>query len=87
MTPKVFFDTNIILYFFGDEGYRTEAAERLLVEGGVVSIQVLNELVSVAHGKLRMNVVFVGQRLSQLDHFRGNIDPVSLGSLFRKINR
>jgi predicted nucleic acid-binding protein len=55
MTPKVFFDTNIILYFFGDEGYRTEAAERLLVEGGVVSIQVLNELVSVAHGKLRMN--------------------------------
>jgi predicted nucleic acid-binding protein len=53
MTPRVFFDTNVLLYFFSEEGYRTEVAERLLVQGGVVSVQVLNELVSIARGKLR----------------------------------
>jgi predicted nucleic acid-binding protein len=55
MTPRVFFDTNVVMYFFGDEGHHTEVAEHLLVQGGVVSIQVLNELVSIARGKLRMN--------------------------------
>jgi predicted nucleic acid-binding protein len=55
MIRKAFFDTNILLYFFSDAGKRTEVAEDLLLQGGVVSIQVLNELVSVAHGKLKMN--------------------------------
>jgi predicted nucleic acid-binding protein len=55
MTPRVFFDTNVLLYFFSEEGYRTEVAERLLVQGGVVSVQVLNELVSAARKKLKMN--------------------------------
>ena len=55
MTPRVFFDTNVLLYFFSEEGYRKEVAERLLVQGGVVSVQVLNELVSAARKKLKMN--------------------------------
>jgi predicted nucleic acid-binding protein len=55
MSTRDFFDTNVVVYFFSVEGRHTEVAEGLLVEGGVVSVQVLNELVSVAHGKLRMN--------------------------------
>jgi predicted nucleic acid-binding protein len=55
MTAKVFFDTNILIYFFSEEGFYTEVAEGLLVQGGVVSVQVLNELVSTARRKLRMN--------------------------------
>lgn len=55
MSTGIFFDTNILLYFFSEAGFRTEVAEALLVQGGVISVQVLNELVSVAHGKLKMN--------------------------------
>jgi predicted nucleic acid-binding protein len=55
MTAKVFFDTNILLYFFSDAGFHTQIAEDLLVQGGVISVQVLNELVSVTRGKLRMS--------------------------------
>jgi predicted nucleic acid-binding protein len=55
MTARVFFDTNVLVYFFSEAGLHTETAESLLVEGGVVSVQVLNELVSVARGKLGMS--------------------------------
>lgn len=37
-----FFDTNVVLYLL-DDGPKAEAAERLLADGGVVSVQVLNE--------------------------------------------
>ncbi len=37
-----FFDTNVILYLL-DDGPKAEIAERLLAQGGVISVQVLNE--------------------------------------------
>ena len=55
MSAEVFFDTNILLYLFMEDGYRTQVAEELVLQGGVVSVQVLNELVSVARGKLKMS--------------------------------
>jgi predicted nucleic acid-binding protein len=55
MSAAVFFDTNILLYLFMEDGRRTPVAEELIVQGGVVSVQVLNELVSVARGKLKMS--------------------------------
>jgi predicted nucleic acid-binding protein len=48
MSAAVFFDTNILLYLFMEDGRRTPVAEELIV-------QVLNELVSVARGKLKMS--------------------------------
>ena len=55
MSDKVFFDTNILLYTIGQHDARTPTAEALLARGGVISVQVLNELVSVAHRKLQMS--------------------------------
>jgi predicted nucleic acid-binding protein len=55
MTARVFFDTNVLLYFATDAGRRTALAEQLIIEGGVISVQVLNELVSIARGKLKMS--------------------------------
>lgn len=54
MSAAVFFDTNILLYLFLEDGYRTQVAEELVLQGGMVSVQVLNELVSVARGKLKL---------------------------------
>lgn len=55
MSDKVFFDTNVLLYTIGQHDARTPTAEALLARGGLISVQVLNELASVAHRKLRMS--------------------------------
>jgi predicted nucleic acid-binding protein len=55
MSGKAFFDTNILVYVLGQKDKRTEAAEALLAGGGIVSVQVLNELANVSRKKLRMS--------------------------------
>ena len=55
MSDKAFFDTNILLYTIGQNDTRTPTAEALVAGGGVVSVQVLNELAAVAHRKLGMS--------------------------------
>lgn len=46
-----FFDTSILVYAFAESGTRTSIAENLLAEGGVFSVQVLNEFVAVVRRK------------------------------------
>ena len=48
MGSDAFFDTNIVVYAFIESDARSAAADRLLSEGGVVNVQVLNEFVNVA---------------------------------------
>ena len=55
MSDKVFFDTNVLVYTIGQHEARTPTAEALLARGGLISVQVLNELTSVAHRKLQMS--------------------------------
>ena len=55
MSDKVFFDTNVMLYTIGQHDARTPTAEALLARGGVISVQVLNELASVARRTLQMS--------------------------------
>jgi predicted nucleic acid-binding protein len=52
---KVFIDTNVLLYAIGQHDARTPRAEALLASGGTISVQVLNELASVARRKLHMS--------------------------------
>ena len=46
MSEKVFFDTNVLIYTIGQHDARTPTAEALLSRGGLISVQVLNELAS-----------------------------------------
>lgn len=55
MSGRPFFDTNVLGYIIGQQDQRTETAETLLAAGGVVSVQVLNELAAVARRKLGMS--------------------------------
>ena len=48
---SAFFDTNILLYTVSNDLRKARAAE-VLREGGVISVQVLNEFTSVARRKL-----------------------------------
>jgi len=54
MRDKVFFDTNVLIYAIAQNDGRGPRAEALLATGGVVSVQILNEFVSVARRKIRM---------------------------------
>lgn len=53
MLAKAFFDTNLLIYAAIGEDPRSARAEELLSAGGTISVQVLNEFVSVARRKLR----------------------------------
>ena len=55
MPASPFLDTNVLLYSVAEHELRTEVAEALLVTGGVISVQVLNEFVATARRKLAMS--------------------------------
>jgi len=55
MSAPPFLDTNVVLYAFTPSGEKTLTAERILYEGGVVSVQVLSELTSVSCTKFKMS--------------------------------
>ena len=52
---KPFIDSNIILYLFSSDVLKADKAEKILANGGVVSVQVLNEVVSVCRRKLKLS--------------------------------
>jgi predicted nucleic acid-binding protein len=52
---EVFFDSNVLLYLVSSDVSKADTAEALLAEGGHVSVEVLNEFVSVAIRKQAMN--------------------------------
>jgi predicted nucleic acid-binding protein len=54
MNARPFFDTTVLVYVVAQHDERTAASEALLDAGGIVSVQVLNELAAVAHRKLKM---------------------------------
>ena len=54
MPAKDFLDTNVLIYAVAKNDPRAAKAEALLASGGMVSIQSLNEFVSVARRKLGM---------------------------------
>jgi len=55
MSDKAFIDTNVLIYTLAKDDPRSETATGLLAAGGVISVQVLNEFVSVARRTLHMD--------------------------------
>lgn len=77
MNDKVFLDTNILLYTIGQHDVRTPVAEGLVEQGGVVSVQVLNELASVAHRKLKMSWQDVANALDAIRILCPSVVPIT----------
>jgi predicted nucleic acid-binding protein len=51
MPNDVFFDSNVILYLAGSDVSRASRSELLLEQGGVISVQVLNEIANVLRSR------------------------------------
>ncbi len=75
--PKVFLDTNIVLYAFTDDP-RSVVAEALLTRGADLSVQVLNEFTNVARRKLGLDWDQVEQALQAIRILARVIHPVDL---------
>ena len=52
---ETFFDTNVLLYLLSEDAAKADRAEELIANGGVISVQVLNEVAVVASRKVGMS--------------------------------
>lgn len=50
---RAFLDTNVLLYLLSGDAAKADKAEAVLAEGGVISVQVLNEFAHVARRKFK----------------------------------
>jgi predicted nucleic acid-binding protein len=53
--PGSFFDTNVLLYVASGDPAKADRAEELIGAGGVISVQVLNEITNVVRRKIGMS--------------------------------
>lgn len=51
---KVFIDTNVLLYLLSADAVKADRAEAIIQAGGLISVQVLNEMANVTRRKLAM---------------------------------
>lgn len=63
-TARPFFDTNVLLYLLSEDSQKADRAETIMAQGGVISVQVLNEFASVASRKLKMAYTEIRDSLS-----------------------
>lgn len=74
---KCFFDTNIALYLLSADQAKADRAEELLAEGGIISVQVLNEFAAVASRKLGMSWPEIREVLDQVRAV-SIVEPISV---------
>jgi len=67
MRSDRFFDTNVVLYGVAPETRKGPIVEGLMLEGGVISVQVLNECVAVCRGKFALSWPDIDQMLRGLN--------------------
>jgi predicted nucleic acid-binding protein len=59
-----FIDTNVLLYLLSADPAKADRAEAMVGDGGVVSVQVLNEFASVTSRKLGMSIAETRESLA-----------------------
>lgn len=72
---RAFIDTNVIVYLLSSDAAKADRAEAAIAAGGVVSVQVLNEFISVARRKLDLSWAEIHEIL---DAVRANTEIVPL---------
>ena len=75
MTP--FIDTNVLIYAQGvDE--RSETARRVVLAGGVISVQVLNEFAAVLRRKFLLEWAVIADALADVRTALGPVRPIGV---------
>lgn len=74
---KAFIDTNILLYLLSEDSNKADRAETIVRAGGMISVQVLNELANVTHRKLAMPWMEINELLSLIRSLC-SIEPLTI---------
>jgi predicted nucleic acid-binding protein len=80
MPVKHFLDTNVLIYAVAKNDPRASKAEALLAGGSIISIQSLNEFVSVARRKLGMPWKQINEFVDLICVLCPNPVPISLNT-------
>jgi predicted nucleic acid-binding protein len=64
--PGSFFDTNVLLYVAAGDPAKAGRAEQLIGDGGMISVQVLNEIANVARRKMGLSWIETHAFLSMI---------------------
>jgi len=75
---KAFFDTNIVIYAFSDDP-KASIAGTLLLQGGDISVQVLNEFTHVARRKMGFEWDEIGAAIPDLHILARAVHPIDIG--------
>jgi predicted nucleic acid-binding protein len=62
--PEVFIDTSVLLYLLSADNHKADRAEIIVRAGGLISVQVLNEIANVARRKLAMSWMEINEVLA-----------------------
>jgi len=75
--PGSFFDTNVLIYSVSSDLDKAGRARTLIAAGGIISVQVLNEMVNVGRKKLRLTWPEIDRLI---EYVRGALDvhPLTL---------
>ncbi|MDO8906879.1 MAG: PIN domain-containing protein [Pseudohongiella sp.] len=74
---RSFLDTNILLYLYSADDLKARQAEALVRAGGVVSVQVLNELASVLRRKFKYSWAEINHVLGVTERLL-EVEPLTL---------
>ena len=85
MSGEIFFDTNILVYAHSVRDYRTATARQLLLDGGVVGVQALNEFASVARAKLSFTWAEVQEAVEKIVILCPNPRPLAFQTHLRAL--
>ena len=61
---KAFIDSNVLIYILSADAAKADRAETVIRQGGLISVQVLNEVANVARRKLAMSWNEINEVLS-----------------------
>ncbi len=83
MSDKAFFDTNVLIYAFGGRKQSTpdariDLAREIVILGGVVSVQVLNEFVQVCRRKADLSWDRILVSLKAINDLCGRAIPITM---------
>jgi predicted nucleic acid-binding protein len=79
MRARAFLDTNVLIYALAQDDPRSSAAEELLSEGGVLSVQILNEFAAVARRKMSMTWSEIAEALDAIQALCPSPRAVTVG--------
>lgn len=85
MSADVFLDTNVLVYANSQGDFRADTARQLLLSGGVVGVQVLNEFASVARAKLGFTWAEVQEAIENIVILCPNPRPLTIETHLRAL--